>query len=52
MSEILTPIADGLLPLNDPAVADVFGDALRLMGSKHLKVRQTSAARHVDHIGA
>ena len=36
---MLGAVADGVLPLNEPGVSEVLGDALHLLGSKDIKVR-------------
>jgi hypothetical protein len=35
---VLGGVADGLLPLETEGVEEVLGDALRLLGSKEIKV--------------
>ncbi|GFH23396.1 Cnd1 domain-containing protein, partial [Haematococcus lacustris] len=38
VAEVLGAVADGLLPLQEQGAAEVLGDALRLLASKHIKV--------------
>lgn len=38
--QVLGGVADGLLPLGEAGVEEVVGDALRLLGSKNIKVGQ------------
>ncbi|KAF5842057.1 non-SMC mitotic condensation complex subunit 1-domain-containing protein [Dunaliella salina] len=44
VAEVLGAVADGLLPLHEAGAEEVLGDALRLLGSKEIKV---SASRMV-----
>lgn len=39
VAEVLGAVADGLLPLHEAGAEEVLGDALRLLGSKEIKVR-------------
>lgn len=38
VAEVLGAVADGILPLGEQAAEEVLGDALRLLGSKEIKV--------------
>lgn len=39
VAEVLGAVADGILPLHEAGAEEVLGDALRLLGSKEIKVR-------------
>lgn len=38
VQEVLGAVADGVLVLQEPGAEEVLGDALRLLGSKEIKV--------------
>lgn len=48
VAEVLGGVADGLLPLQEAGAEEVLGDALRLLGSKEIKVGRPAGDRQLS----
>lgn len=49
VAEVLGAVADGLLPLHEVGAEEVLGDALRLLGSKEIKVGERDRGGAAGH---